>query len=340
MESRPDIINDNEFGFIYKPASDFYICNTKLLLIYIGNLNKDNFLEWINYNFITGRKYKLKEFTFIHENIDNIIYTYFLVDFGRQYKTYNKNKFQYIGKNPYIKKVKTRTNWINCIEYFQKLSKSVPEDISVDKENNGNAIGEVMVIPDRIWQKKVISYIDDLTSVNNKNISWFYDRLGKSGKTILINHLLVKSNDYIFITSPFSLESIITTINLSIKNGWSKKCIIFDISDNLDSEIFGILNQIVGIGDNGTKLKEFNLECLPVIFSNSPPNKDKILSPYWNSIYRIRSKSESGKWALNKISIDNYLSEKYEELRETRHNDIHGKVENVLEIEISEDDSI
>lgn len=205
-------------------GKNFRLQNKKIHLTYKSHINPEAWLSWIE----KIKDTSLKNYSIVHEKGDSgYEHTHILIDFGYTFQTRNSKFFDWkcsTGENihPNIKLVKTAAHWKRSVIYHYKESTpftNIPKPELVENaikevwkhptlsdailntcttlKNVGGVIAAFNCKPSdygiepavewKPWQKDLVEELE--TKPNSRNIVWYYDPFGNSGKTFIAKHL-------------------------------------------------------------------------------------------------------------------------------------------------------
>lgn len=144
--------------------------------------------------------------------------------------------------------------------------------------------------PVKYWEPKFpwqLELIEELKKdPDDRTIVWYYDSVGKSGKTSLARYLQVCEPDKYFVaTQTNGMKDFAHVINNAIESGWSSHCIFFNLArSDVELKIYKPLECvkdgiITSVKYNG-KTMIFNWPHV-VVFANFLPEVDKLSLDRW-----------------------------------------------------------
>lgn len=155
-----------------------------------------------------------------------------------------------------------------------------------------------------IWQKQFITnFQDKVLKKDSRNINWFYDPIGKTGKTVLARNLLISfGNKWTILKNTGSIRDCASIIGSALDSGWSQHGIILDLprmaenSEGLYTCLEGMVDGCFTITKYAGKTILFNVPHI-VVFANFLPIIKYMSKDRW----KIKKLSK-----INIIDDDNY----------------------------------
>jgi len=206
-------------------GKNFRLQNKRIHLTYKSHIPPEAWLSWIS----KIKSTPIEKYSIVHEKGDSVVpyeHTHILIDFGYSFQTRNSKFFDWKNPNgenmhPNIKIVKTAVHWKRSTIYHYK--ESIPYT-NIPKPETENAIKEIWkhnTLSDALlstcstlnnvggviaafnckpadygveptvewkpWQKELLDEIEK--NPNSRNITWYFDPLGNSGKSFISKHL-------------------------------------------------------------------------------------------------------------------------------------------------------
>lgn len=310
-EARTKIDLENNLGADYIPSNGkFRLQNNRLMLTYKSKIPKAAYKEWFKTLYAT-KKLEMAHETGLSSGLP-YDHTHVLIDFGVMIQTTNCRKFDYQGIHPNIKKVLTTAHWIHCQNYLAKEDpenahlKTEPSIVDVvwgqdDLENAlrktvkkaSDVTGIIQLYnlkpemkpyrcakPTFAWCDDAIA-IAESTTVDYRNIHWYVDYLGGTGKTWLVKYLVSNNpKRYFFVNQVGGLYHFSNNVAKAIKSGWNQEVILFNLSkDNQDKQIYEPLEAAKDGLMTSCKYEggSFIYECpIVIVFANFAPKVDRL----------------------------------------------------------------
>jgi len=170
-------------------------------------------------------------------------------------------------------------------ELIFKHRKNIMDTINMIKnENNKNKLlemNEAIVL--RNWQQEIYDYCLDLpslTDVKARQITWIYDKVGRNGKTVLANKMVLNLNAVKFTNS--SSKDIIYAYN-------GEPIILFDLERTQEEKINyqvmeSILDPIIFSAKYGSEIKYRASGGILIVFANFLPKLYALSLDRWRII--------------------------------------------------------
>jgi len=237
----------------------------KLLLTYSTHLDKEDLIEFIHGK--TGRSPKFIRCAHETGTTQEVPYehTHVLIDFGtgKPWKCRDCRRLDVVSYgetlHPNWKPIKGMYHWRNCVAY---LAKEDPQnkDLLEEKpsiaggiwgcenlqdallkyaQRPGDATGVIAMYnskpkanaltckrPSKPWHEEVIALMEE--KPRKREIHWFYDPVGNTGKTHLARWASVNNLAYV-VKQAGGSRDFATVIQNALKSGWNQRCIIFDL---------------------------------------------------------------------------------------------------------------
>lgn len=257
-----DVLPDENVGETYREGVRFRIQNQKLMLTYKTHLDKVAYKRWLRG--VVGFEPRRIEMAWeTGKNTVSYPHTHVLIDFGKIWQTTNCRRLDYESIHPHIKKVKTKTHWINSLKYLTKedrsndhilkeleggVGTSIVEDVwncetltealihCVKSASDASGViqiygckpNEIVVEPPSMrWCKNLI---DELKGVpDRRKIIWYCDPIGNIGKTWLCKYLMSLGKDYYCVNQIGGVKDFATIVDSALEGGWSGWCMLFDL---------------------------------------------------------------------------------------------------------------
>lgn len=155
-----------------------------------------------------------------------------------------------------------------------------------------------------IWQKQFITNFQyKVLKKNSRNINWFYDPIGKTGKTVLARNLLVSfGNKWTILKNTGSIRDCASIIGNALDSGWSQHGIILDLprmaenSEGLYTCLESMVDGCFTITKYAGKTIVFNIPHI-IVFANFLPILKYMSTDRW----KIKKLSK-----INIIDNDDY----------------------------------
>lgn len=298
----------------------------KLILTYKTHLPKEDYKQWIL------QKGKSCRVWVAHENADpNNPYehSHVLIMYDENMQTTNSRYFDYEDIHPNIKKIITKKHLLNVLKYMCKEDLSIKDDMTLLSqqhnmslfeqvtecktiqevmqmaENPGDAIGlakmydfkpprPIRVLPPKYpWQ---IDLDHELKSQpDDRKIVWYYDAVGKSGKTKFVKYERVTyPEDIAFATMFNGAANAACMIGNAMNRGWNGQAFLINLVRSAENE--AIYKPIEMIKDGMMSATKYNSgelifnEPHVVIFANFYPDTFSMSLDRWE--IRIINKVE------------------------------------------------
>ena len=203
---------------------------------------------------------------------------------------------------------------INLIDSIQKCN---TKNEAIQLAKNLNEISGILQVFDLknktpsdvqdlsfIWQKQFISdFHEKVSRENSRNINWFYDPHGRTGKTVLARNLLVNlPNSWTILKNTGSTRDCASIIGSALDSGWNQHGVILDLprmaenSEGLYACLEGMVDGCFTITKYAGKTIMFNIPHI-VVFANFLPILKYMSTDRW----KIKKLSK-----INIIDNDNY----------------------------------
>lgn len=306
--------------------SKFRIQNQKLFLTYSTHIVKVDLIKHLSCIF----KCEPKFIRCCHENgKDGYEHTHVLIDIGKPFQSRNARIFDFNNIHPNIKKILTPTHWNNSKNYIAKedpdnadlIQKNICDlvwsnETTADAlRNNVSQFSDVMGIITlmqfkplpyhnptvfeklRPWQEKLEKDLE--FPPNDRQIIWYVDLKGGSGKTCFMDYYEDKYPKKSYgINQLGGARNIATIIESAIESGWTSHVVFINLSRSSEcKDIYEPLEMIKDGRVTTTKYRgrtyRFNRPHV-VVFANFYPNTTKLSADRWD----IRS-------IKNDFSVDN-----------------------------------
>lgn len=155
-----------------------------------------------------------------------------------------------------------------------------------------------------IWQKQFISdFHEKVSRENSRNINWFYDPHGRTGKTVLARNLLINlPNSWTILKNTGSTRDCASIIGNALDSGWNQHGVILDLprmaenSEGLYACLEGMVDGCFTITKYCGKTIMFNIPHI-VVFANFLPILKYMSTDRW----KIKKLSK-----INIINNDDY----------------------------------
>lgn len=138
------------------------------------------------------------------------------------------------------------------------------------------------------WQWEFLKEFSEKPKGKNiRNINWFYDPEGDTGKTLLCRYLtLSKSKDWAIITCSMSMSNLANLIKKELESGWTGLGVIFDLPRDV-AELDYIYSGLENICNGMMTNTKYQAESLVFenpnvcVFSNDLPLYKKLSLDRW-----------------------------------------------------------
>jgi hypothetical protein len=264
-QSTNENVDIPEIGIDYNPPSNFRLNNQKLLLTYATHIPKLGFKNWFGENIQQFKRMEIAHETGM-ANEEPFPHSHVLIDFGHPFQTRDARRFDFNSIHPHIKKICSRTHWINSLNY---LAKEDPDNAHLKTDTNivssiwaagslqdalvkhvhkpGDAIGIkaiydtkpkndiIVTAPTAPWQIALIEELKQTPDI--RKIIWYFDEIGNTGKSYICRYL-VSSNptDYYCVTQTCGMYHFGTIIQGAVQKGWSGHCLLLDLARNAETK--------------------------------------------------------------------------------------------------------
>lgn len=240
----------------------------KLILTYKSHLPKEDYCAWLL------QKGKSLRAWVAHENADEnnpYEHSHVLIMYEENFETRNARYFDYNAIHPNIKKIVTKKHLLNVFKYMCKEDKSLEQtmqllaqqhgmtlfervsqcetiqDVMNMAETPGDALGlakmfelktqrPIRVLPPHYqWQKD----LDDELKENpdDRRIVWYYDDIGKSGKTKFAKYQAVTYPKDVYIVSQFGgPTNAASIVKSALDSGWSGQAMIVNLTRSAEAK--------------------------------------------------------------------------------------------------------
>lgn len=296
------------------PENNFRIQNQKLFLTYSTHINKKDLIKHLS----CILKCECKFIRCCHEiGKEDYKHTHVLIDIGKPFQSRNARIFDYNNIHPNIKKIISPSHWNNCKSY---IAKQDPENSDLAEKNivdliwsnettadalrnNVKSMSDVMGIVTlmnfkplpyhkptvfeklRPWQEKLEKDLE--FEPNDRQIIWYVDLKGGSGKTCFMDYYEDKYPKKSYgINQLGGARNIATIIESAIESGWTAHVVFINLSRSSESkDIYEPLEMIKDGRVTTTKYKgrtyRFNRPHV-VVFANFYPNTEKLSKDRWD----------------------------------------------------------
>ncbi len=308
---------ENSLGILYNPTSNFRIQNQKIFLTYMGtHLQKD-----IVRTYFQSRYQGYKQIEIAHENgaQGNTPHTHILIDFGRLYQSKDARIFDLPMSNggsihPNIRKITTQSYWTNCLNY---LAKEDPEcsnlkilspvqaiwncnsmEEALSKVTHLNQVMPTIAVmnlkprpmPEYTyshfpWQEELIAHLE--TKTHPRELDWYFDSFGDSGKSEIATYLMSISPKYLIISECGGMRDFATTIVGAMdRNNWTGHACIFDFPRGTESKSIYTPMEAIKDGRVTSTKYQGKTQLLPyrphvIILCNFLPIFDAVIPGRW-----------------------------------------------------------
>lgn len=311
-----------------EPEKDnFKFQNQKCMLTYKTHLDKQKFIEFISKKIKRNPKFiRVAHENGEGDSITPYEHSHVLIDFGKRVQTTSSRYFDYEEIHPNIKKVTTKGYWENCKNYIAKedpdcidlksqsselvlhnlgncetQKEALLKCLGADGKINWSHVNGIKTAyeimkepvmpsyeePTLEWQFDLIKELD--TKPDSRKIVWYYDPIGRSGKSQLARYLEITSEQKILCTKDLGTErDAATIIGNAIGKGWKSQGIIIDVPRSAESDKKRIYTYLESIKDGhctATKYEGANHYFeIPhvVVFANWLPIVETLSMDRWD----------------------------------------------------------
>lgn len=321
----------------------------KLILTYKTHLPKDLFKQWLL------QKGKQCKCWVAHENADQsnpYEHSHVLIMYDENIDTANARYFDFNEIHPNIKKIVTKTHLTNVFKYMCKEDKSLESEMMLLAQQHSvsifDRVSECATVQDALrmaetpneamglltmfnhrgmrpinvlppkwdWQVELDNELKD--DPNNRNIIWYYDPEGNSGKTQLLKYEMVTYPQDVYAVSQFGgARDAATIIKGAIAGGWNAQAFIVNLVRSAETKsIYEPLEMIKDGFITATKYEGGSVifpEPHVVVFANFLPEIFAMSLDRWEirimdkvkgvptvvrrmSAYELAKEMEEGKW--------------------------------------------
>jgi len=322
---------------------NFRLANKYIFLTYKTHLDKLVFIEWLN----KKCKEKINWIRLAHETGDKTTlynHTHVLAEHQKIFETKNSRFFDYEEIHPHIKKLKTKKAF-ECAKGYIAKEDIENKDL---KEKNVNIVKAIMecgttkealekycntpsnapgiiairnemthsyrrrtplIEPTHDWQKEFIKDLcDEEKPPNHRDVHWYYDKKGNTGKSTLTRWIKSLNNDWYSCTEVNQCKDLAPVILNALESGWAGWGWIFDLPrDAEDHKGFYSGIECLKNGEiTGTKYKgktvTFDIPYV-VVFANFLPKTYKMSLDRWK-IYEIDRENKAHKLDAYRLNRD------------------------------------
>lgn len=291
------------------PGNKFSFANQRVLLTYKTHINKAEHRLFIE----ALIKQPAEEYYCAHEKEStktNYAHSHVFVNFGKRFQSTNCRIFDFLNIHPNIKKVVTKT----FDKLYRYISKEDPElaelaekykDISVadriwsassledainkNVKNVNDIFGVIQLYNMKKgkdlkcanftpygWQTEILEILG--REPDDRTIHWWYEKIGKFGKTTLVKYLMANWPEKYYVCSDLGYtKDAAEIIRSAFDSGWDGHCFILNLPRAMEDKDF-IYQSIEAIKDGlvtATKYKGKTMifDCPHVVvFANWRPH--------------------------------------------------------------------
>lgn len=149
---------------------------------------------------------------------------------------------------------------------------------------NARPATEVVVDrPDRIWQQRVLDFVEH-SKPDRRSVHWYFDPVGGAGKTWLARFMMSTKLAYV-VKQCGGSSNFATIMAGAVASGWDQRCFVLDIPRSAqDHKFYGCLEEVLDGMVTATKYQGgtvlFNQPHV-LVFANFLPARENMSADRW-----------------------------------------------------------